>query len=240
MRACHALAVVLCMSAVVARADEALTIYYNERPPYLVTATDGSGVGGLTATPAGRAVHLAGLQVRWSKLPSNRQLAVIKDNKEIACAIGWFRNAEREAYAKFSHPLYQDRPTVALARGGFQPQAERLADELREHRPMVLLKDGFSYGPFIDGLMKQLRPPTMSTTVENWQMVRMIAAQRADFMYVSEEEAGYFIDQAGMAPGDVKIVRFADMPAGERRHLMCTRLMPDEWLARINKALPAD
>ena len=239
MRACHVLAVALCAAAVPARADEALTIYYTERPPYLITAPDGS-VGGLTATPAGRAVHAAGLLVRWSKLPTNRQLAMVKDNKEIACAIGWFRNAEREGYAKFSHSLYQDRPTVALARAGFQPQAERLADELRDHRPMVLLKDGFSYGPFIDGLMKQLHPPTMSTTVENSQMARMIAAQRADFMYVSEEEAGYFIDQAGMAPGDVKIVRFADMPAGERRHLMCSRLVPDEWLARINRSLAAD
>jgi polar amino acid transport system substrate-binding protein len=239
MRACHALAMALCAAAAPACADEALTIYYNERPPYLMTAADGS-VAGLTATPAARAVQLAGLQLRWSKLPTNRQLAVVKDNKEAACAIGWFRNAEREAFAKFSQPLYQDRPTVALARGGFQRQAERLADELREHRPMVLLKDGFSYGPFIDGLMKQLHPPSMSTTVENSQMVRMIAAQRADFMYVSEEEAGYLIDQAGLAAGDVKIVRFADMPAGERRHLMCTRLVPDEWMARINRALPAD
>ena len=30
------------------------------------------------------------------------------------CAVGWFKNSEREAFAKFSKPIYQDEPQVVL------------------------------------------------------------------------------------------------------------------------------
>ena len=60
------------------RAGDAVTLYYNERPPYLVSAPDGS-VGGLTASVAERAFRAAGIDVKWLKTPINRQLALLKE-----------------------------------------------------------------------------------------------------------------------------------------------------------------
>ncbi|MDE2428233.1 MAG: hypothetical protein KGM99_05860, partial [Burkholderiales bacterium] len=82
-------------------AEDKITLNYNERPPYIVPAADGSATG-LTATPAANAFSTAGIPVTWTKIPPNRQLIVVQENKSANCAIGWFKNSERETFAKFS------------------------------------------------------------------------------------------------------------------------------------------
>src|SRR5207237_1398275 len=99
-------------------AQAPITLYYNERPPYLVTSIDHS-VSGLTATPAADAFRSAGIPFEWSKLPTNRQMAALKESKGAECAVGWFKNADREGCARFTRAIYRDRPTVALASVAF-------------------------------------------------------------------------------------------------------------------------
>lgn len=220
-----------------AAAQDSIDLYYNERPPYAVTGADGE-VHGLTATPAARALQAAGVGFRWVQLPSSRQLAAIRDSRRPECGIGWFRNAEREGFARFSRPLYQDRPTVALAHAGFMPRGPRLADVLESREVVVLVKDTFSYGPYVDGLLVQHKPTTITTTVENAQMVQMVARHRVDFMFAAEEEAAVLLQQAGNDAKSLKIVRFTDVPPGEKRYLMCSRSVSPELIERVNAALP--
>src|SRR5438105_5582575 len=184
-------------------AQAPITLYYNERPPYLVTSIDHS-VSGLTATPAADAFRSAGIPFEWSKLPTNRQLAALKENMAAECAVGWFKNSDRESFARYTKAIYRDRPTVALASAAFAPKTLHLSELLRSPDTTVLLKDGFSYGPYIDGLLSQLKPNKIVTTAENAQMVQMVAAHRADFMFVSEEEAAYLAEQAGADLGKVR------------------------------------
>ncbi len=228
----------LALGGAAAAQPAALTVYYNERPPYAVSGA-GDQVEGLTATPAARALAAAGVPFRWVKLPSNRQILSIKDNRAPECALGWFRNPEREQFARFSKPLYQDRPTVALSHQGLEPPGRRLAELLSQPGVTVLVKERFSYGPYVDGLLAQLRPTVTATTVENAQMVQMVARRRADLMFAAEEEASVLIEQAG--PEDarqLKVLHFADMPEGEKRHLMCSRAVPEELMQRLNAAIP--
>lgn len=228
----------LCLlNPVLVPAQEAITLYFNERPPYLVSAPDGSA-SGLTATPAANAFKAAGIPFKWAKLPTNRQLALIRNGEGANCAVGWFMNAEREQYAKFTKPIYRDKPTVILAHDGFAyregstfPQVLAMAD-LR-----VLVKDKFSYGPYIDGLLASLKPIIVSTANENAQMVQMIQAHRADLMFLAEEEAAYLVEQAGFNLRDFRLIRFPDMPAGERRYIMCSKHVPDEVISKLNRAI---
>ena len=213
-----------------------VTLYYNERPPYLVTAA-GGGVSGLTATPAANAFRSAGIAFGWSKLPTNRQMAVLKENRAAECAVGWFRNAERESFARYTKAIYRDRPTVALASVSFAPKSARLNDLLHAGGVTVLVKDGFSYGPYIDGLLGRSKPSQITTTAENSQMVQMVAAQRADFMFVSEEEAAYLAEQAGADAGRLKVIRFEDVPPGEKRYILCSRQVPEETIRKLNGAI---
>jgi uncharacterized protein (TIGR02285 family) len=213
-----------------------LTVYYNERPPYAVTAGE-QQERGLTATPAVRALNAAGIPFRWVELPSSRQLQQIKDSRLPECALGWFRNAEREQFALFSRPLYQDRPSVALAYRGFQPATRLLSEVLAQPDVTVLVKERFSYGPYADGLLAQRRVQITATTVENSQMALMVARHRADFMFAAEEEAAVLIEQAGPEAQHLKVLRFDDMPPGEKRHLMCSKAVPPETMQRLNAAI---
>lgn len=218
-------------------AEEPLDLYYNERPPYLVSALDGS-VSGLTATPAAESFREAGIAFQWMRLPSNRQLALLKDNHRPACAVGWFRNAEREHFAKFSKPIYQDKPTVGMASDSFAATDKlSLSDLLNRRDIKVLVKDGYSYGPYIDNLLAAHRANQVVTSADNIDMARMISGRRADFMFVAEEEASSLLQQAGLNPLYFKVLRFADMPMGEYRYIMCDKLVPDEVIQRLNTAI---
>ncbi len=218
-------------------AQDIISLNYNERPPYLMPAADGSA-GGLTATPAANAFKAAGIPVIWSKLPTNRQLALVRETIGMNCAIGWFKNPEREQFAKFTKPIYRDKPTVILANSRFVVKEETKLDSVLARKDIrVLVKDKFSYGSFIDGLLASLRPRTVSTVAENVQMVQMIQADRADFMFLAEEEATYLVEQAGFKLQDFHLIRFPDMPPGERRYIMCSKSVPDEVIGKLNKVI---
>jgi polar amino acid transport system substrate-binding protein len=220
-------------------AQQVVDLLYNERPPYIIAQPDGSAAG-LTATPAGNAFKNAGIPVEWKRVPTNRQLTIISQGRGNDCAIGWFKNAEREQFAKFTKPIYRDKPTVLLANRWFAPPSDATLRELLA-RPdtRVLVKDRFSYGPYIDGLLAEMKPLLIRTTNENMQMVAMIKANRADFMFVAEEEADYLVEQAGFNPADFRLLRPADMPEGEKRYLICSKHVDDSIIERLNAAIAA-
>lgn len=220
-----------------AAAAETMDLYYFERPPYMTKRLGSDEVVGLTATPAAQAFRAAGIGFRWVEMPSARQLVTLRQSKAPACAIGWFRNAEREQSFKFTRAIYRDRPMVALAQAGFIGPAPTLAESLRTLGVTVLVKSGFSYGAQIDALLAQLQPERVVTSADSVAMVRMVATQRASFMLAAEEEAAYLVDQAIVSPGALKIVHFSDLPPGERRHILCSQAVPDAVIEHLDKAI---
>lgn len=216
---------------------QTLTLHYMERSPYSVTAADG-GVSGLTATPAALALAQARVPFAWARTPGQRQLALIQEGSGLHCGLGWFRNAERSAHGKFSKALYRDQPFGALARGDTPLRASAPAtDAMALPGATLLVKEGYSYGPVLDPLIAQRRAPTLHTSVETVQMVRMLLAGRAGWMIVTPEEAQALLDEAGAPPSALRLAAFSDMPPGETRHLYCNRAVPDAWLAAIDRAL---
>ena len=227
-------------SAMACAAAEPIELYYNERPPYLVTSPDGRGVSGLTGTPAARAFERAGIAHTWVQMPTSRQIATLKQNERPACAVGWFRNEERERFARYTRPIYRDRPTVALAHAGFDTKHQRL-DGVFSHSPgtKVLVKAGFSYGPYIDALLARWSQAALTTNAENTEMVRMVSMHRGDFMFAAEEEADYLVEKAGVPRERVRLIRFSDMPEGESRHIICSMKVPASLIERLDIAIGA-
>lgn len=221
-------------------APEPLSLYFFERPPYVVHRAGSEEVSGLTATPAAQAFKTASIAFRWVEMPTVRQLVTLKDSPIPACAVGWFKNPEREQHFKFSKPIYRDQPTVALARAEFGNASATLADTLRYPGLQVLVKDGFSYGPLIDNLLAQSKVERIVTSAESVAMIHMVAAQRAHFMFAAEEEAAYLVEQAGMPAAQLRLLHFADLPPGERRYILCSKAMPDELIERLNKAITVE
>jgi hypothetical protein len=165
----------------------------------------------------------------------------MKDNSaDPACAVGWFKNPDRELHFKFTKAIYRDHPTVGLAPADFSLYRTTLAETLRQPGLQVLVKDGFSYGPLIDGLLAQTKVERVVTSADSVPMVHMIAAHRAHFMFAAEEEAAYLVEQAGVRAAQLRVLHFADLPPGERRHILCSKGVSDEAIERLNKAITVE
>jgi polar amino acid transport system substrate-binding protein len=218
-------------------ASDIITIHYHERIPYMFSTA--SGVGGLTAGPATIAFTEANIPFQWQLTPSNRQLEIAQENSGLDCMLGWFKNPDREQFAKFTNPLYQDRAMVALARSDNDKlhSGEPLADTLSNSDIALLVKEGYSYGPFLDEQIRTLAQNKSETTVENVNMVQMIERRRADYFFIAPEEVEPLLAQAQLNPDDFSLVDFKDMPPGNKRYLMCSQQVPDEIITRLNEAI---
>lgn len=212
-----------------------LRLVYQERPPY-TAQRPGGGVEGLVASPISQALTRAGVVFRWELTPSQRQLLLVQTGQEPVCAVGWFRNPEREKLGRFSRPVYRDLPMGALVRADV-PLADgvALATTLASGKQTVLTKEGFSYGAEVDQWLSAPGVRRVSTGSEPLQLVRMLLASRADMLLVAPEEGQLLMAQH--PPGALRMVRFSDVGPGLDRHLYCNTRVPEEVLRRFDKEL---
>lgn len=212
-----------------------LRLLYQERPPYSVQKPGGV-VDGLLVAPVLQALARADIVARWELTPSQRQLLLVQTGQDPVCALGWFRNPEREKLGRFSRALYRDLPMGALVRADVaMTDGQSLNSILASPLVTVLTKEGYSYGAEIDRWLTQLPGRRVSTGSEPPQLVRMLMAGRADLMLVAPEEGQLLM--AGAAPGQLRMVRFADVGPGLERHLYCSFAVPPELLRRLDREL---
>ena len=218
-------------------ASAQLTLHYNERPPYLVG--NGGELSGLVGSLAADAFKAAKLPYQLQLTPTARQLHIIRRNDGQDCALGWFKNSERLAYAKFTKPIYRDRPMIALMEAtNRKAQKDLTIAEILKRRDLVLLvKQGYSYGKQLDELVARFDPPRVAVSVENLQMLRIILAGRADYMFVAPEEADGLISVSGIDPARLGRLSFSDAPNGEWRYILCSMKVGDEVIERLNQVI---
>lgn len=217
--------------------EDIITIHYHERPPYYMTGP--LGVYGLCADPAKLAFKHANIKFQWAKTPARRQMDILKHNNSTDCLLGWFKNPEREKFAKFTHPIYQDKPTIALARADNNKlQSNKSLEEIFRNPDLILLrKNGYSYGEFIDTKIAKLNPRQVMTNAENIGMLKMIHSRRADYFFISEEEAIELTASSGLLQADFTFIRFANIPQGNKRYLLFSQRVEDPVIEKINTAL---
>lgn len=216
---------------------ENLIVYYHERRPYYITARE--GVGGFVGKPVTDALVASGLAFQYQLTPAKRQLEFVKANESKCCALGWFKTAERLQYGRYSLPVYRDMPFVALAKkknnslGPFTTIDSVLSrDDLR-----LLVKAGYSYGAYIDQKLHQFSPNLVTTTGENQAMLEMILEDRADYCFLSEDEAFDLLLMSGIRRSDFRLIHFTDVPGGSYRYLLCSLNVSDEEMERLNGSL---
>ena len=220
-----------------AKATEPVDLLFHTRAPYMMPLPDGS-VAGLTADRAAAAFSAAQVPYVWREVPPQEQLALVRDNRHRVCALGWFRNDARAAFALFSAPLYADMPQAILART--DDPAVGLAttlDHLVTDRSRTLLvRNGYSYGQALDRVIARLSPPTRRTDATNLDMLWMILEGEADYMFVSSEEGRYLLRVSGLA-GALRLWSKWGLPTGEDRHLMCSQKVGADLMARLDQYL---
>ena len=230
---------ILFICSMPAKAQSPIQLYYYERTPYAVKDSQGA-VSGLCATPAANAFKRAGIPFQWKKMPFKRQLETIKYNKKIARGIGWFKNPEREKFARFTEEIYQDKPAISISKKGNSTltQHRDLKSLLGDKTVKLLVKDGFSYGAYIDELIKKYSPQAVVVVNStNIQMLQMILSGRADYFFMSKEEAEHIILNAGYEVSQFQLQHYDDMPDGNRRYVICSQQVSPEIIDLLNYSL---
>lgn len=227
------------MSVSTTWAEAPLQLYYSERIPYAV-ADDRGSVHGLTATPAADAFKQAGVPFEWKKMPFKRQLVTLKYNKKRACGIGWFKKTEREAFARFTHPIYQDKPFITISAAGNDAVGRHgnVAGLLQDKQIRLLVKDGFSYGAYVDQQLKFHAPETLVVAgSSNLEMLDILLSGRADYFFVSEEEAEQMIEKSGHDRSRFQLNAYSDMPPGNFRYIACSKQVSPATVEALNAGL---
>lgn len=220
-------------------AQPTLQIFYEERRPY-ASKTDANTVEGLTASPVANALNNAGIPFEWKKMPFKRQLVTIRANKRRVCGIGWFKKPEREEFARYSTPIYQDKPTVVLSRNGDDAVSRHsdINSLFSDNSITLLVKDSFSYGAFLDEHIEKMQPKKLTViSSSTGEMLQMLLSGRGDYFLVAEEEATDFFQKKEFSASQFAFHRFPEMPRGNNRYLACSFLVQPEIIEAINVQL---
>ncbi|HUX41689.1 MAG TPA: transporter substrate-binding domain-containing protein [Rectinemataceae bacterium] len=238
MRSCAKWIVAASLSLIgLALYAQRLDVYYFPRPPLYTANADGSA-GGFLNEIAKLVLDEAKIPYRLVEIPSARVELAVK-NREYAAGLGWFKNPEREQWANFSAPIYQDRPLVAVVNkakaGPFG--AEARIDQLLGTGLTLGTIRGFSYGSFADGAIERLHPSIESIVGPQSSLIQMVARGRADLLLLGMEEAGYLMEHDPNMAASLKIVRISDAPAGSLRYFMFSKSVDSSVIERIDAAI---
>ncbi len=215
-----------------------MTILFHVRPPYSFYGPDHQ-VAGLLPEAVSAALGKVGLTADWVEMPPARQTEEIKRGTEATCGLGWFKRPERETFASFTDPIYQDRPTVVVARRDDARFTDgiSLQDSFKDPARTLVVKTGYSYGAAIDAWIQTLQPRAEVSAVANELLLGMIVQSRVDYIMMAPEEAEDLLGSRPELAAVLQPVTLSDAPDGELRYLMCSQATPAALIERINDAL---
>lgn len=225
------------LAATAAFAQAPIVVQFTERPPFMKQEADGS-VSGTVGTPVTQAFKKTGIPFVWQHTAAKRQLAVLQENAAPVCAIGWYKTAERERYAKYTKAISQDSPMIGLANAAFHARDNgKLADLLANPELSVLIKDAIVYGPYMDEQLAKMKAKRVVSFDEFGGLIKLIRLGRAELTFIPIEEANYYIESMGYTRNDFNIIHFSDMPPGQKRYLLCSMKVENAVIDKLNAEL---
>ena len=214
-------------------------LHYFDIPPMMYTDAQGRAAGSLVERLR-KAWPLELAMPPLHPAPLKRSLQDILQGGEPICLVGVFKTPEREAGAWFSGPIYRESPSVFLAT---RPVAARLrkypsAQALVEDPGLrLVLTDGASYGPQIDGWLRQRGAGMLRVSVPPARQVHMLLRAYADFMFTDQDQAAQLLQDLGEQGQALEVVALPGMVESPTRHLMCQRDLDRHWLDALDAKL---
>lgn len=233
--------VFVCGVAFAAEKEEPLVplkVYYLEFPPYYHTNVDRLPDGFLLRNTS-RILHKAGIKPCFRGMPAKRILQEMRSSEPLV-SIGWFKTPRREVFAKFSLPIYKNKPLEILFLKENEAQFSHY-DQLSEllHAPDLVLGvlEGYSLGNVVDTMISDAKPQKMIASGGYPQLVRMLAAGRFSYLIVAPEEVDVLITKNYLSEKLFARKKLTDMPPGNLRYLMFSQAVSDEIIERVNNAI---
>lgn len=235
---CAALVAVTCCRAIASAGDgPPLTLLVFDRPPYYLL-DGGRPAGGFLLVNAMAVLDRAGLAYVVREMPPGRVLSTLAALDVDACAVGWLETPERRDFARFSAPIYRNKPLIAAlgATSAACPQNAALAGLLaaKDHWG---LRNGFSYGPRADALLATVPEERLHRFSDPELLLPLLAKGRLDAVLMEPEEFSWRMARDAALARTVRACPLADACEGVTRHIMCDMTVPPETMARIDAAV---
>ena len=215
-------------------ADE-IRISYHIRPPFYTKKKDGIIDKKLKFLEKETKIKFI-----MEEYPVKRALKIILQNKEKFCLGSVYFNKEREKIGKFSVPIYHGKAILIVVRKNDNrfSKKENASELLKNNKILPLFKIGYSYGKYIDKIIKDNNININNTTADVQTMLIQISKNRADYMFIGSEEANYFLQNNNYdLKKNLKLVPLSDIIVGENRYILCSNLVTNLEMNKINKAL---
>ncbi|WP_320176047.1 transporter substrate-binding domain-containing protein [Maridesulfovibrio sp.] len=228
---------ILALSNKTIYADQ-ITIGYIELPPYYYT-NDQQKPDGILLYLTKKIMRRAGCNCEYISMPSKRILHTLKKGGPFA-SIGWFKTPEREEYAKFSLPIYENKPILVLLRKEDREQFSKyntLEELLKQSKYKTGLIAGHSMGGYIDYLLTKHPQAFHALSGTTQQLVRMLYDKRIDFCLLAPVEIAKIIKQSPYKENDFYFMSMADIIKGNTRHLIFSKDVSNDTISKINAAI---
>lgn len=220
-------------------AEEPLRMVFRSKPPYSYIE-DGVQKGFLLEKTE-QILKAGGVKARFSELPLRRIFQDIQLNQERICSFGWYKNPEREAYARFSLAMHQDRPHLVLTHQKSAEKIKRLKtlkDLMGAADLTLTMVDSVSYGPEIDAMIAAFPGSIDKAPLSPQKVAEKLAAERADFMFMDRDDYEFFKATTPTFPHDALIVvSVPDAPAGLQRYILCSKKVSPDTMNQINTGI---
>lgn len=218
--------------------SEEIQIFYLERPPYYYS--ENNEFKGVLADLTKEIFKKAGISYSWLSLPPQRLISMFENTDEKICSPGWFLKTDRMRYANFTHPIYRNNPLVVLIlkdnKDAFNG-IDTLASLFKDRSLTLGTVATYRYSGYIDNLINQHKPDQIKVYSSAVSLVEMMAVKRVSYMLISPVEVDFLIQKAGLDRNLFDLLTFPDIPAGNKRYLMCSKSVDNSTLEKLNDAI---
>lgn len=214
-----------------------LDVSYIEYPPYYYN--DNGEPKGILLEKAVKVLECARIDFSLNELPSNRAVDAVKLGKQ-AMSIGWFKTQEREDFAKFSRPIYQNKPQAAIFKkekaGTFAPYAT-LSALILKSKLMLGVVAGHSEGKAVDDIIRKNPRNVYRVDAEQKNIISMLDAGRFDYILLPPEEFDNLVITHELDSEVYMLKCLDDIPPGNMRYLMFSRDVSEGTIQAVNNCI---
>lgn len=215
-----------------------LEVLYFEYPPYYQALPDGRATG-MIVDLANKVFDKAGVKAEFRFVPAKRILHDMQIEQPVA-SLGWFKTPEREEFARFSRPIYVNRPVgVFFLREKedlFRPY-ETLEAVMASGKFFIGRVAGLSDGPQLDAMLAKYPDRIVQVTADSVRLVKMLKSGRFDFFLLPPEEIDVLLQEAQMSPEDFSLRAMSDIPQGNVRYIMYSKAVDETLIRKIDDAI---
>lgn len=99
------------------------------------------------------------------------------------------------------------------------------------------LREGFSYGHSFDQAFAHAPANRIKRFSDTTHMAKLLAQGRLDAMPVDPEELAWILGRHPELKSHIRLIKLADAPPGDDRHIMCSASVTPQELTRLDAAI---